>query len=281
MIKAKIRIAAVVITSALVSSTLIYSAPGYSAPGPALDGFESICTLDESCAVPQSTLVAFKDNEHTAYQTLSGNFLCNPATFDISSPSHKPTGEAACYAMSSSAASSSNSSGADVQEQAAAIHSGAYAVVALSSGKALALLSNKGTPEKARVVQQNFRQRPGQLWQVTALDNGYYSIMQPETQLALESKDWNTQDGAKLHHTPWINSWNQHWSLEEVGKGVYQIRSRFSGKALDVYEMDNKHNADVVLWTYWGGENQHWRLVPVLAPTPVADSDSTTPTQKD
>lgn len=272
LMKAKISL-----VSAFVTCTLAFS----STPGHALEGFESICSLDESCAVQQSTLVAYKNGDNVVYKTLNGGFLCSPATFDIKSPASGISsstsdavsqgvplaGDVHCYAMIGSTTSSisSSSSGPDLKSEGTRLASGTFAIVALSSGKALAL-SGLESGEDIRVVQQNFRQLPGQVWQLTALDNGYYSIIQPDTQLALEIKDWDTRDGAKLHNTPWINSWNQHWAFEEVEKGVYQIRSRFSGNALDVYEMDKKHNADIVLWTYWGGENQHWRLVPIAQP---------------
>lgn len=259
--------------SIILASTLAYGLPAHS-----LEGFESICTLDSSCAVEKSTLVAFKSGDTVTYRTLSGNFICNPATFALDETASAKASSAdngQCYSMTGMTGFSNSDEGSSSetqQPQQAKLPSGSFAIVAVSSGKALALSGPDAADQ--RVVQQNFRQLPSQIWQVTALDNGYHSIGQPNAQMALESKDWDTRDGAKLQQTEWINSWNQQWQLEPVGTGVYTIRSRFSSHALDVYEINDKHNADVVLWTYWGGENQHWRLVPIDQP------DATEPTEK-
>lgn len=254
-------------------SAVLTCALSYTASSQAIEGFEPICTLDESCSVERSTLVGFSTKDQTAYKTLSGNFLCSPTTFDLPGEPTSGHSEAQCYAMSPSlgSSSSSSSSGADVKEAPEGISAGTFAIVSLSSGKALALSAGEAAGNE-RVVQQGFRQLENQVWQVKPLENGYYSITVPGTDLALESKDWDTRDGAKLHKTSWINSWNQHWQIEDNGKGALSIRSRLSSQALDVYPMNNKNNGEVVLWTYWGGDNQHWRLVPVELTAETAES---------
>lgn len=260
-------------------STLLVATLGYTSATFALDGFESICTLDENCAVDESTLVAFTHNDQITYKTLSGNFLCAPASFNLPNNTLSNKNDAQCYAMigASSSSSSSSSSGSDLTTaDLPLINSGTFAVVSLATGKALALdmldtNDNSDSLSAARVVQQNFGGLSDQVWQITDLENGFYSITLPGTQMALEGKDWDVRDGAKLQPTPWINSWNQHWQLEALDNGAFIIRSRFSGNTLDVYEMNPKHNANVVLWTYWGGENQHWRLVPIVSEDAPAD----------
>lgn len=239
--------------SAVLTCTL-----GYSATSQALEGFDSICTLDESCAVEKSALVAFEAGPEVTYKTLSGNFVCAPQSFGLTSA----VTEAQCHVMdaSSSSTNDTQTTAEDDAETRDSVYSGRFAVITVSSGTALTVSPPEATEG---VTQQNFTEMPGQVWQFTPLDNGYYAITDLEGELALEVKDWETRDGAKLKKTPWINSWNQHWQLDPVGDGVYAIRSRFSGHVLDVYKANDKHNADVMLWTYWGGENQHWRLIPI------------------
>lgn len=48
--------------------------------------------------------------------------------------------------------------------------------------------------------------------------------------------------------------------------GFYRIGSRHTNQALDVYEMNRHHGGPVCLWTFWGGENQQWRLIEVSTP---------------
>lgn len=250
--------------SAVLTGALCFIATAQAQP---VKGFESICTLDESCSVERPTLVAFAMKELKTYKTLSGNFICNPSTFDLPEDFGSASSDAQCYAMLAAVGSSSgaSSSGADPEEVPKQMSAGTFAIVSLSSGRALALGKPDAKDDK-RVVQQDFQQLAHQVWQLTPLDSGYYSITVPGTDLALESKDWDTRDGAKLHKTSWINSWNQHWLIEDTGKGALAIRSRLSSQVMDAYPMTNKNSGDVVLWTYWGGENQHWRLVPIDLP---------------
>jgi hypothetical protein len=45
--------------------------------------------------------------------------------------------------------------------------------------------------------------------------------------------------------------------------GLYRITSRASGKVLDVEGGSLQNGAKIQQWDYWGGANQHWRLIDV------------------
>lgn len=243
-------------------------APHVNASAPA--GFTGLCSLDESCAVEASTFVAFGADDDFVYRTLSGNFVCTGETFNLpSSPSN-----AYCLALAPTdhSAAASNAGDQEVEPTIDQPASGTYAIVSRSSSKALSI--NNTALEEGLPVQQNFEQKPHQLWSVRLLDDGYYSITALNSDLALEVMDWNTNDGAKLVQLPWINSWNQHWAIEPTGEGFVQIKSRFADKVLDVYEMNQEHNGNVRTWTYWGGDNQQWRLVKIATTKEKVISDN-------
>jgi hypothetical protein len=67
-----------------------------------------------------------------------------------------------------------------------------------------------------------------------------------------------------------MNSWDQHWNIQSLSGGFYRITSRQSHQSLDVYEMNRHDSGTVCLWTFWGGENQQWRLIPVSTTTQEA-----------
>lgn len=249
----------------LAISSLVNAAELYSPP----DGFTSICTLDENCAVDRSTLVAFGSDGDYVYKTLSGEFICAPATFDLPRSSTRSGVNCAIIdplASSTNVASSSTSS-API-DNVFRIPNGDYALISRSSGKALTATKANGT-DSAQVVQQNFEQQSHQIWHVTQLEGGYYSLSPSHSSKALENLDWDSKDGGELQQLPWINSWGQQWSILPVEEGYVKILSRTNNQALDVYEMNNKNNGAVVLWTYWGGENQQWRFVPVKVDAPT------------
>lgn len=261
---------------ALATSALATSYAAYAA---APEGFTTICTLDESCAVESSTLVAFNNNGKFSYRTLSGNFICNGKTFRVAG---KPAANSTCMtldpAINSVASSSSSGTVQDVAEADAKVPSGVYAIVSRSSGKALAI-ADGSTGDGALLVQQDFIEDPHQLWQLEDLGNGYYSLTAYHSAKALEIQDFSNRDGIKVLQQPWINGWDQHWSLQKLNGGFYRISARHSSQVLDVYELNKKHGGPVSLWTYWGGENQQWRLLPIeVAQATTAEPAQLSPT---
>lgn len=235
------------------------------------EGFSTICTLDESCAVDGSALVAFGHNDTFTYRTLTGNFVCNGTTFGLTD---KASPESTCLALDPSvvgSTSSSSSSGATLQKEAipGQVASGLYAIVSRSSSKALAVAEGSEA-DGALLVQQDFTGATHQIWQVTDLGNGYYSITAHHSEKALDLQDLTNKDGVKLQQTPWMNSWDQHWGIQKLNGGFLRITSRLSNQALDVYEMNQKDNGPVRLWTYWGGDNQQWRLLPITSTATAA-----------
>lgn len=234
------------------------------------EGFVSICTLDESCAVESSTLVAFGQQDRYSFRTLSGSFVCNGKTFGIEG---KVSPAATCMTLDSNllgTASSSSSSGGSLADQALPrISSGTYAIVSRFSGKALAI-SAGSEDDGALLVQQDFRGEPHQLWRIEDLKDGFYSIAASHSGKSLDILDLNNRDGAKLQQLPWMNSWDQHWNIQPLNGGFFRIASRHSHQSLDVYEMNRHDGGTICLWTFWGGENQQWRLIPVSATTQTA-----------
>ena len=58
----------------------------------------------------------------------------------------------------------------------------------------------------------------------------------------------------------------QVWKLELQPDGVsYTLKSKASGKVLDVFARSAEPGARIVLWQPNGGGNQAWLLVPVKA----------------
>lgn len=234
------------------------------------EGFTTICTLDESCAVEGSSIVAF-GHDTFSYRTLQGNFVCNGETFGITD---KVSPDSTCQTLNPfvvEAPSSSSSSGAIAQQDIAPgqVPTGLYAIVSRSSNKALAIADGSNA-DGAPLVQQDFMGAAHQIWQVKDLGDGYYAITAHHSEKTLDLQDFTNKDGVKLQQNPWMNSWDQHWVLQKLNGGFFRITSRLSNQALDVYEMNQKDGGPVCLWTYWGGDNQQWRLLPISSPVTAA-----------
>lgn len=59
---------------------------------------------------------------------------------------------------------------------------------------------------------------------------------------------------------------NQLWLAEQQADGFFKLRSKVSGRCLDVVAMSVSDGARIQLWDDLDGENQKWMLIPVSAP---------------
>ena len=66
---------------------------------------------------------------------------------------------------------------------------------------------------------------------------------------AAASRQWTRSNGN-----------NQQWQFVDSGGGYYRIKSRHSGKVLDVSDFSTADGGAVVQWTDLNGTNQQWRL---------------------
>ena len=213
--------------------------------------FVPLCTSDENCAVGESTLVAFGAGERQVYRTLRGDFICNSARFGLASAPP----ESICSALEVEPNSDSYTAEALLNN----VPVGAQvAVISRATGKAL----TRQTAHKNLVVQQDFTGSDDQLWQLHTVAGGYYALLDPEAQRALDVSNWSNSDGAPLKQTSWMDSWSQHWSIDPTQGPFVRISSRTTGKSVDVYEMNQKENGPICSWTFWGGDNQQWYLLP-------------------
>lgn len=221
------------------------SSAALAAPLPAR--FEQICTSAENCAVDGAALVAFGTPEEVTLRTVQGTFLCAGSTFGVTTPSN-----AACYLMST------DSSPAVPLEAALPQDGAKVAVVSRFSGKALTRFAQS---DSQRVVQRDFNGAEEQQWLLKRGPDGFIALLDPAGQVAVDVRDWTISDGARLQTSSWMDSWSQHWLAEPANGHFVQLVSRMTGKSVDVFEMNQKQNGPVCTWTYWGGDNQHWRLL--------------------
>ena len=151
---------------------------------------------------------------------------------------------------------------------------GAYSIVSLNSGQVLSVAASS-LANGARAVQRTQDNTQDQVWKLIGDGSGAYKV-----QNALSGKllDVDNATNTGLNDGAIVQQWsegsnsnqsNQRWLLGDAGAGAYELVSKNSGKALDVGGASKAENAAVIQWTYWGGANQKWKLVPVgTSPTP-------------
>ena len=131
-----------------------------------------------------------------------------------------------------------------------------HQIVARHSGLALEV-ADASTTAGANVQQGG----AGQTWHLVDQGEGWYTIINDNSGLALDDYNWLTEDGANV--VQW-DAWGgapQLWRLEDAGNGYYYIVNQHSGKPLDVSGGSLDEGANVLQWTQNGGLNQQWDFV--------------------
>ena len=86
--------------------------------------------------------------------------------------------------------------------------------------------------------------------------NGYYSITNPATGLAIDVKGAKTDNSTPTQVYSSHDKCNQDWLFEKDDKGYYTIISRCSSKVLDA----SLSTSAVNIFSNHNGDNQKWRL---------------------
>jgi hypothetical protein len=172
--------------------------------------------------------------------------------------------------------------GADVQPPIG----GRYIVVNRNSGKVLGV-PGSSTNWGATLTQNTYTNGNNQLWDVYRLaatnggDFSYYTLTAVHSGATADESNFSYNDGNAIIQYGTGGNAVEHWFFEYTGNGYFYIRSRWSGKYLDVSGASVNNGASIVQWTGLNRNSQQWRLIPAgaavefvapAAPTGVAAS---------
>jgi len=140
---------------------------------------------------------------------------------------------------------------------------GTYKIVSQSSGKALAIRTDRttqlGLADHAPLEQETYVDNSNQQWILVPL-GGFYKIRCALSNEVLDVPGFATGNGVIIQQYPENGGLNQQWLLVNVGNEFYKIVSRSSAKVLDVPGFVTGDGAMIQQYTDNGGINQHWHL---------------------
>ncbi|HWW01894.1 MAG TPA: LamG-like jellyroll fold domain-containing protein [Candidatus Acidoferrum sp.] len=152
--------------------------------------------------------------------------------------------------------------GADVQPAI----SGRYLIVNRYSGKVLEV---PGASTNWGVVldQNTYTNGNNQLWDVYPLNNDltYYTLAAAHDGTTADESNWSYNDGNYIIQYGTGANLVEHWNFEYAGNNCFYIRSRWSGKYLDDLYLSTANGTPIGQWSFNGGLNQQWRLIPAGA----------------
>ena len=96
---------------------------------------------------------------------------------------------------------------------------------------------------------------------VTALDNGYYSIIHAASGKALDVTNGLSTFGANIALHEYNGSIAQQWAIREGSNG-YELRARCSGLVMELPDSKTVNGTNIQQWAYTGGRNHAWYFVP-------------------
>jgi hypothetical protein len=173
--------------------------------------------------------------------------------------------------------------GADVQPPI----SGRYIIVNQYSGKVIEV-PNASTSDGTVLDQKVYTGASNQLWDVYPLpasfggDLSYYSMTAVQDGLTADESDYSYNNGNPIIQYNGGTNVVEQWFFQYAGNGYFYIRSRWSGKYLDVAGPSTASGAEIVQWSGLNRTSQQWRLIPAGNPvtfvTPPAPTGLTATT---
>ncbi len=140
---------------------------------------------------------------------------------------------------------------------------GLYTISALHSGQCLEVAGanpTAGTPAQQGLCNPMARH---QQWQLLAMNDGYYRLVNLNSGKMLEVADNNLADGATVRQWEYLTSDNQLWKIIVQGDGTYQLRAVHSNKCVDVVGAATVAGAGVQQATCTTNANQRFTLTAV------------------
>ena len=92
--------------------------------------------------------------------------------------------------------------------------------------------------------------------------DGYYTITQKGTDMALDVAGGSAADNANVQVYSLNNSDAQKWSITYNEKNGYSIRAKCSGKLLDAVDGGKSNGTNIHQYTENGSDDQSWLLIP-------------------
>ena len=132
---------------------------------------------------------------------------------------------------------------------------GYYQLFARHSNKAVDV-ARSSTADGAPIQQWAGHSGTNQQWSLQSTGDGYYRLIARHSGKALTVS--STSSATRQYGYQGYDS--QKWKVESLGNGYYKITSKAGGRALDVAGAYTYDGAPVLVWSYSGAYNQHWRL---------------------
>jgi fibronectin type 3 domain-containing protein len=147
------------------------------------------------------------------------------------------------------------------------IPDGRYRIVSRKSNKVVDVAGG-AIASGAQLVQSTYSGSDSQKWDIAWQGNGQYRATGVASADFIDNGGTST-NGAKLAIQPRSSSTSQLWNVVPDSDRFFSVRSANSGLAADVASGSTADGANIIQWTYGGGDNQQWMLSLAGTPPPA------------
>lgn len=140
------------------------------------------------------------------------------------------------------------------------IANGYYCVKSSLGGNAALDISAASTSLGGNAQVWTANNSGAQVWQFINLGDGYYSIINGNSNLVLDVDCGRSADGTNVRQWEWNGSDAQRWKIYRSNYGGYVFVNKATGKALDVSAASNKPGTNVHIWTENNSKAQSWSM---------------------
>jgi hypothetical protein len=156
-------------------------------------------------------------------------------------------------------------SGSNQQWSFVPVGNGSFNILNANSGKVLDVTA-LSTLDGALIQQWDSLGTANQQWNLLPTSAGYTKIQNVNSGKVLDVTALSTLDGAPIQQwDSYADPGNQQWQITPIQ--YYEIMNVNSGLVLDVQGMSLFDGAAIQQYSYLGGANQQWQLVPVPGST--------------
>jgi surface antigen len=131
-----------------------------------------------------------------------------------------------------------------------------------ASGKYLDLYHSQ-TADGTKLQIWPYNGTNAQWWMRAPDGGGYVKLVNRGSGKCIDVKGPSRDNGAAVHEWTCYPTDSQLWRFEPKGRTylgwpVYQLRNKFSGRCLDIYQNRTDTGTPIIQWDCHGGPNQEW-----------------------
>lgn len=155
------------------------------------------------------------------------------------------------------------------------VASGRYTIKNLNSSKCLDV-PNSSTSDSVQLQQYTCNSTAAQQYDVVYVGSSLYEIVNANSGKCVDVRSGFTSNGTAVQQYACNHTTSQRFYARGVGDGSFWLKSALNGSSpIEIAASSTADSAKTQIWSNTGGNNQKWKLLPVVYGANIADGTYT------